>query len=221
MTSKSYEIMIKLLGTFPLIITRRRASIIFSGDFKNENRTNNWFWFLRFELYFGCFYLFTSNILRRIYVKITCTCESLAVSSVYLIHVVWIDGFWNCEKFLLFNEPSLGAMLRGIKAVIVSLFAGLCDRLSGLIFFLGGGGGLIMRGSDLSIQRRKTGQLVGTVDSIALKSQYWIEDCHPNFIHVPLTNLYNIVELFLANSFSLFEKILLINFSRINDLPYA
>lgn len=134
MTSKSYEIMIKLLGTFPLIITRRRASIIFSGDFKKENRTNNWFWFLRFELYFGCFYLFTSNILRRIYVKKTCTCESLAVSSVYLIHVVWIDGFCNCEKFLLFNEPSLGAMLRYIKAVIVSLFAGLCDRLSGLIF---------------------------------------------------------------------------------------
>lgn len=32
-------------------------------------------------------------------------------------------------------------MLRGIKAVIVSLFAGLCDRLSGLIFFGGGGGG--------------------------------------------------------------------------------
>lgn len=31
-------------------------------------------------------------------------------------------------------------MLRGIKAVIVSLFAGLCDRLSGLIFFFGGGG---------------------------------------------------------------------------------
>lgn len=149
--------MIKLLGTFPLIITRRRASIVFSGDFKKENRTNNWFWFLRFELYFGCFYFFTSNMLRRIYVKITCTCESLAVSSVYLIHVVWIDGFCNCEKFLLFNEPSLGAMLRGIKAVIVSLFAGLCDRLSGLIFFLGGGADSLCEGAICPYKDAKPG----------------------------------------------------------------
>lgn len=88
MIFKSYEIMIKLLGIFLLIIIWRCVLIIFSGDFKKENGINNWFWFLCFELYFGCFYFFIFNILWCIYVKIICICELLVVLSVYLIYVV-------------------------------------------------------------------------------------------------------------------------------------
>lgn len=85
-------------------------------------------------------------------------------------------------------------MLGGIKAVMISLFAGLCDRLLGLIGGKGvGAAGLIMRGSESSIQRRRTGQLVGALDNIALKSQFWIENCLYKFIHMPLTNLYTIL----------------------------
>lgn len=87
-------------------------------------------------------------------------------------------------------------MLGGIKAVMISLFAGLCDRLLGLIGGKGvGAAGLIMRGSESSIQRRRTGQLVGALDNIA-------------YPRAPDESLHNIVELFLANSFSVWLSVL-------------